>query len=333
MKHELTAKRIQKALISANISAQELSNRCGVAKASISQYVNGSHKPSNISSGKMAPILDVNPLWLMGFDVPMKRMDEDPNISMRDAELEDIEKILAIDGYSLCCDTYDDDFFVIKTASGQTVASFYDYELISHYKTLSKNGNVTAQQLISFDIASGKYNDVTLTEYDLIKMYRSLDPTGQKHVETVLHWENDRAKQLQDKDTRITELESALYNSNTTLRIYTYMRKIAAAGTGFYFDDIPTDTIEAPYLENADFIIGVSGDSMEPTYHDGDLVYVEKCQGVNIGDIGIFMVNGECFIKEAGEDSLISHNAVYDPIPGTEHIACFGKVLGKVTLG
>ena len=71
MKHELTAKRLQLAMNNAGLSAQELSNRSNVAKASISQYVNGSHKPSNISSGKMASVLNVNPLWLMGFDVPM----------------------------------------------------------------------------------------------------------------------------------------------------------------------------------------------------------------------------------------------------------------------
>lgn len=74
MKQELTAKRLQLAINNANISAQELANKSGVAKASISQYVNGSHKPSNISSGKMASVLDVNPLWLMGFDVPMKNI-------------------------------------------------------------------------------------------------------------------------------------------------------------------------------------------------------------------------------------------------------------------
>lgn len=32
----------------------------------------GSNSPSNISSGKMGEILNVNPLWLMGFDVPMQ---------------------------------------------------------------------------------------------------------------------------------------------------------------------------------------------------------------------------------------------------------------------
>lgn len=71
MKNEITAKRLTLALSNTNMKPQELADKSGVSKASISQYVNGSHAPSNISSGKMAPILGVNPLWLMGFDVPM----------------------------------------------------------------------------------------------------------------------------------------------------------------------------------------------------------------------------------------------------------------------
>ncbi|MDO4602370.1 MAG: S24 family peptidase, partial [Eubacteriales bacterium] len=116
------------------------------------------------------------------------------------------------------------------------------------------------------------------------------------------------------------------------VRLYTYMHKIASAGNGFYFDDIPTDTIEAPYLPGADFIIGVNGDSMEPTYKDGDLVYVEKRQIIETGEIGVFILNNECFIKEAGEDGLISHNKKYGVIPGSENIQCVGKVLGKVEM-
>ncbi len=72
MKNELTSKRMILALSNVSMKPQELADRSGVSKSSISQYINGSHAPSNISSGKMAPILDVNPLWLMGFDVPMK---------------------------------------------------------------------------------------------------------------------------------------------------------------------------------------------------------------------------------------------------------------------
>lgn len=81
MKNELTAKRIQLALSNANIKPQELADRSGIGKASISQYVNGSHAPGNVSAEKMGKILDVNPLWLMGFDVNMKesRADKSPS--------------------------------------------------------------------------------------------------------------------------------------------------------------------------------------------------------------------------------------------------------------
>lgn len=73
MKNELTAKRLQLALSSANMKPQELADKSGVSKSSISQYVNGAHAPSNISSGKMGKVLNVEPMWLMGFDVEMKK--------------------------------------------------------------------------------------------------------------------------------------------------------------------------------------------------------------------------------------------------------------------
>lgn len=167
------------------------------------------------------------------------------------------------------------------------------------------------------------YKDTATPEEfeNIIKKYRSLDLYGQETVNIVLDREVARTQQLQ-----AAKVPAAA-------RIYTYMHKIACAGSGFYFDDIPTDTIEAPYREGADFIFGVSGDSMEPTYRDGDLVYVQKSQVLNIGDIGIFIVHGECFIKEAAEDGLKSHNAKYPTIPGSEHIICVGKVLDKARMG
>lgn len=70
MKFEKTAKRINEAMNEVSISAKELSDRSGVSQASISQYMNGSHAPSNISAAKMAPFLRVNEVWLTGLDVP-----------------------------------------------------------------------------------------------------------------------------------------------------------------------------------------------------------------------------------------------------------------------
>ena len=72
MKYELSAKRLQAALANTHMKPQELANRSGVSKSSISQYVNDAHVPSVASSQKMGNILHVNPLWLMGFDVDMQ---------------------------------------------------------------------------------------------------------------------------------------------------------------------------------------------------------------------------------------------------------------------
>lgn len=157
------------------------------------------------------------------------------------------------------------------------------------------------------------------SEINHVKKYRVLDDYGKELVDLVLDKEHERCI------ASITEKPAAL-------RIYTYMQKIAAAGNGFYFDDIPTETIEAPYMPGADFIIGVSGDSMDPTYSDGDLVYVEKRQIIHSGEIGIFMIHNECYIKEVTDEGLKSHNPKYKLIPGDESIQCIGKVLGKVDM-
>ncbi|MBQ6468853.1 MAG: helix-turn-helix transcriptional regulator [Lachnospiraceae bacterium] len=67
----VTSKRLRDAMSRADIRASELARITGINKASISQYLKGSHTPSNFSAAKIAPILRVSPVWLMGFDVPM----------------------------------------------------------------------------------------------------------------------------------------------------------------------------------------------------------------------------------------------------------------------
>ena len=79
MKNPETAKRLQEAIRVNNMIPQELADMTGISKASISQYLSGQHKPSNISAGKMAEVLGVSPLWLMGFEVPMYDVNQDQN--------------------------------------------------------------------------------------------------------------------------------------------------------------------------------------------------------------------------------------------------------------
>ncbi len=83
MKYPETARRLRLALDNKGIIPKELADKSKVSKASISQYINGSHAPSNISSGKMAEVLGVSPVWLMGFDVPM----EDKRLTALEAQI------------------------------------------------------------------------------------------------------------------------------------------------------------------------------------------------------------------------------------------------------
>ena len=78
MKNKTTAQRLAQVLDEKRMLPSELATKSGVSKASISQYINGSHAPSNISSAKMGNVLGVNPLWLMGFDVPKVVEKYDP---------------------------------------------------------------------------------------------------------------------------------------------------------------------------------------------------------------------------------------------------------------
>lgn len=74
---EKSSKRLRHALDINEMKQQELADKSGVSKNSISQYLNKRSIPSNISAGKMAKALGVNPMWLMGYDVPMIKENSD----------------------------------------------------------------------------------------------------------------------------------------------------------------------------------------------------------------------------------------------------------------
>lgn len=84
--------------------------------------------------------------------------------------------------------------------------------------------------------------------------------------------------------------------------------------------------------ETADEIIRVNGNSMEPTYYDGDQVLIRHAASVRPGEIGVFISGDTGYIKEYREDGLHSHNPAYATISFGEGdaVRCVGKVLGKV---
>lgn len=89
------------------------------------------------------------------------------------------------------------------------------------------------------------------------------------------------------------------------------------------------DLEDVPELALADFAVEVDGDSMQPTIMNGDVVLVQADAEVGIGDIGLFFYDGCGYVKERGEEGLISHNPKYGIIKPTSEVKCFGKVIGK----
>ena len=80
MKYEKTALRLRKALSDANMTQQELADKSHIGKSSISHYINGTNEPGNKSAFAMAKILNVNPAWLMGLEVPQHTSTSDETI-------------------------------------------------------------------------------------------------------------------------------------------------------------------------------------------------------------------------------------------------------------
>lgn len=72
--------RLNTAMRIRNIKASELSAKTGIAKSSLSEYINGKYEAKQDGVYLLAKALDVNEAWLMGLDVPMERRKEESNV-------------------------------------------------------------------------------------------------------------------------------------------------------------------------------------------------------------------------------------------------------------
>ncbi len=88
MKHTKTAQRLSEALNEKKMRPQELADKSVVNKGSISLYMNGQGAPGNINAGKMAEVLGVNPMWLMGFDVDKYNINAPVDYLLNDIRIE-----------------------------------------------------------------------------------------------------------------------------------------------------------------------------------------------------------------------------------------------------
>lgn len=168
----------------------------------------------------------------------------------------------------------------------------------------------------------GTSHDIDDDELDYIKKYRSLDDYGKKVIDSILSIEHERCSAIQPEQDK-PEIISIKF---------AYLPASAGLGIDLSEENYKMLDVRATALtRSADFAVKVSGDSMEPTYSDGDILLVENMP-ISKGDIGIFILNGDGYVKEFGGDRLISHNSKYPDIKLSEHdvIMCPGRVIGKL---
>lgn len=156
---------------------------------------------------------------------------------------------------------------------------------------------------------------------EVLKLHKDL--TVDRHGIWIQHGNN-----LLEEQKLEQKLQKQLFD-------YDFYDSAVSAGTGQFLNEAKRETISLPIDLPADFVIPVYGDSMEPEYHSGDYVFVKLTVDITSGDIGIFDLGGESYIKkiiiEDDKAYLHSLNSEYKDIPinAESDFRVIGKVIGK----
>ena len=180
--------------------------------------------------------------------------------------------------------------------------------------------NVTSDELLG---VKSDMPNFTSEERTHITKLRMLDEHGKLVVDHLLDEEYARV------------ISSAKKKNRPRLMYIDSYRFPVSAGVGSFVENEAPEQIlvpECPEAEEADYVLTVTGDSMQPKFNEGDKVYVVNQQSVEIGEIGIFVINGDAYIKKLGKGQLISLNEKYKPISlnADDSFYCCGKVIGVV---
>ena len=195
------------------------------------------------------------------------------------------------------------------------------------------------------------HHNYTLSEdeIELVEEYRALDGFGREMARLVMQKEGERVQStltpvIEVKTTKtekkvgakiLTPKFSQVQRTGVGKRPITLYDLPVSAGPGVYLDESLAEQIQVPDNEktqDADFALRIRGNSMEPKYHDGDVLLVEEADAVEVGELGIFILDGNGYFKKYGGDCLISLNPEYGNILLKEYAeaVCCGRVIGKL---
>lgn len=189
------------------------------------------------------------------------------------------------------------------------------YPRIGKIELLANYFNINKSDLIENKVITTQPSDSLLEA--ITNTARQLNANNKKTVlrtsEELLEAQMSKMKTEETQPNEVSEVIQ-LYS-------YDYYDHPVSAGTGQYLNDVRVERIELPVDVDADFVIPIKGDSMEPEYHDGDLVFIQTSVDLNNGVIGVFNYNGDAYIKQLviDEDQAYLHslNPAYKDMPIT----------------
>ena len=183
--------------------------------------------------------------------------------------------------------------------------------------------NISLYELFDIDDPLLRY---TAGEQMLIEDYRTLNDAHKVAVTSLV------------SNLKTAEAFSLLPATKSLI----FFSKPLAAGIGdpteFEEEGEEVKVLISPAVSRADYIFTVNGNSMEPEYHDHDLILVQRYNGsddINEGETGAFIVGNEMYIKNYYVDGLHSFNPDYKPMLFGEElnntpVFYIGKVVGKI---
>ncbi|ORO93461.1 LexA family transcriptional regulator [Streptococcus mitis] len=166
-----------------------------------------------------------------------------------------------------------------------------------------------------FDLAKPSSIEITPTTSHIQSIYDQLELPRQGKV---LTFAERQLKEQNGEETKINEVSEVI----SLYQVEVVSETAAACGFnyGFGYDDTDRETIEVDEQPpRHDIATKVSGDSMQPDYQDGDILYlVDKGLTTYNGDLAVIAYGDRSYFKkiytENGRLRLVSLNDKYEDI-------------------
>ena len=196
--------------------------------------------------------------------------------------------------------------------------------LLSYMKVFSES----ADYIVTGNVAKSSFSN---EELDLILAFRSLSDSDKNKIFNFLSIATlSGERQIAPISTALKD-ESGIYATHSSVPV---LGRVAAG--------LPIEAIENiltfvdTSMPNIQFALYAKGDSMEPTIHDGDVIFVHRTPGLENGEIGIFKIDDEvtCKIYHQYPDRIELHsiNPEYSPLIYLKDNLNSFQILGKVVL-